>query len=242
MNDSQADERDQQARGAELVRQLGLAQALRRARNEDPAAEDHRVLKQWQADRLRETYRDLLDDTRYRPAAEFFLAELYGAKDFTARDAEVERIVPMLVSMLPTRALTTLCEALRMDALSESLDADMVTQLRAAGRARRIDWPAYAAAYRACGRRADRESQITLVAEIGHALDHLTRKPLLGRILKLMRKPAELAGLGNLQTFLQQGFEAFAAIQGADEFLETITARETELMHRLMNDQRAAAR
>lgn len=229
-----SEEQDKSALGAELLRQLNAAQTLRQVRVGDPHATDHLALKQWQADRLAGTYRDLLDDARYRPAAEFFLVELYGTKDFTARDAEVERVVPTLVSMLPARALFTLSEALRMDALSESLDADMVAQLRVAGRAQRIDWPAYAAAYRACDRHADRETQIALVGEIGRALDHLTRKPLLGTILRLMRKPAELAGLGHLQNFLQRGYTAFAHMRGADEFLATIATRETELMRRLM--------
>lgn len=233
---------DKAALCADLLRHLKMAQALRRARGDDPLAADHLALKQWQADRLADTYRDLLDEPRYRPAAEFFLDELYGTKDFTARDAEVERIVPLLVSMLPARALATLCDALRMDALSEALDADMVRQLRAAGRAQSIDWPAYAAAYRASDRRTDREAQIALVEEIGHALDRLTHMPLLGTILKAMRKPAELAGLGNLQRFLQRGYQAFSHMRGADNFLATITARETTLMRQLFDDQRDAAR
>lgn len=233
---------DKEALGAALERHLKEAQALRRARLADPAAEDHLALKQWQSDRLAETYRDLLDNPRYRPAAEFFLEELYGPKDFSARDAEIERIVPILTSMLPARALATLCDAMRMDALSEALDAAMVAQLRAAGAAHAIDWAAYGAAFRRCGRRAEREQQIALVEQIGSALDRLTRMPLLGAMLKMMRKPAELAGLGNLHSFLHRGFQAFSEMQGAGEFLATIAERETHLLHRLMDDQRVAAR
>jgi hypothetical protein len=224
---------DKHALGEELKRQLAEARTLRLARLADPRPADHLSLKQWQSERLAATYADLAEDPRYRPAVQFFLDELYGTKDFTARDAEIERIVPTLVAMLPARALHTLCEAMRMDALSESLDADMVAALRQAGCLQKIDRDAYAKAYRACGRPDDREAQITLVGDIGRTLDHLTRMPLLGGILRMMKKPAELAGLGHLHKFLQTGFVAFAHMKGADHFLETILGRETELMNRL---------
>jgi hypothetical protein len=48
-----------------------------------------------------------------------------------------------------------------------------------------------------------------------------------------MRKPAELAGLGQLHRFLKEGYTAFRAMHGAQDFLATIVERETELMQRL---------
>ena len=45
-----------------------------------------------------------------------------------------------------------------------------------------------------------------------------------------MRRPARVAGLSALQTFLEHGFAGFAAMHGADEFLATIDSRETALM------------
>jgi hypothetical protein len=52
-------------------------------------------------------------------------------------------------------------------------------------------------------------------------------------MLHLMRAPAEAAGLAHLHFFLQRGFDAFKAMGPAGEFLETIAARETQLMDRL---------
>jgi hypothetical protein len=74
-----------------------------------------------------------------RPGGEFFLSDLYGPKDFRSRDEELARVVPVMVRVLPARALQTLLEAVKMDTLSESLDTDMVLALRAAGRSRDID-------------------------------------------------------------------------------------------------------
>jgi hypothetical protein len=44
-----------------------------------------------------------------------------------------------------------------------------------------------------------------------------------------MRKPAQAAGLGALQHFLETGFDAFAGMRQVDRFLATIQNRETAL-------------
>ncbi len=225
------DDLDKDAIGRELAACIAAARELRAARAADPAAADYPLLKEWQAGRLACTYDDLLASARYKPAAEFFLSDLYGPKDFRSRDEELARVVPVMVHVLPARALLTLLEAVRMDTLSESLDTDMVLALRRAGRSRSIDRPAYVAAYRACGRRRDRELQIALIDRIGKTLDRLTRMPLIRVSLRLMNGPAHLAGLGALHSFLQRGFDAFSHMQGADHFLATVTERESALMN-----------
>jgi hypothetical protein len=111
----------------ELAECIAEARELRAARASRPRGrEDYPLLKQWQADRLARTYADLLASERYAPAAEFFLSDLYGPKDFRSRDDELARVVPVMVRVLPARALLTLLEAVKMDTLSESLDTDMV--------------------------------------------------------------------------------------------------------------------
>lgn len=224
------EELDKETIGHDLTACITEARELRAARARDTEPADFPRLKEWQAARLARTYADLLASERYNPAAEFFLSDLYGPKDFRSRDEELARVVPIMVRVLPARALMTLLEAVKMDTLSESLDTDMVLALRKAGRSRDIDWPAYVAAYRTCGRRKDREQQIALIDKIGKTLDRLTRMPLIRYSLKLMNGPAHLAGLGALHSFLQRGFDAFSDMKGADEFLAIVTERETALM------------
>jgi hypothetical protein len=233
------DHLDKQAIGHELVDCIAEARQLRAERASDPKPEDYLRLKEWQAARLARTYADLLADSRHRPAAEFFLSDLYGPKDFRTRDEELARVVPIMTHMLPARALATLLEAVKMDTLSESLDTAMVLALRQTGRTRAIDWSAYVAAYRHCGRRPDRELQIALIDKIGKTLDRLTRMPLIDLSLTLMKTPAQLSGLGALQSFLQGGFEAFSFMKGADEFLAIVMQRETLLMQELFANPNA---
>lgn len=229
------DDLHKDAIGRELANCITQARDLRAMRAADPAAADYPLLKEWQARRLAVTYADLLASERYAPAAEFFLSDLYGPKDFRSRDEELGRVVAVMVKVLPAKALLTLLDAVRMDALSESLDTAMVHALRADGRSADIDWPAYATAYRRVARRSDRELQITLVERIGNTLDRLTRMPLIRLSLKLMHGPAHLAGLGELHSFLQRGFDAFSHMKGADEFLAIVLGREAALMRELFD-------
>ncbi len=210
---------------AALTRVIELRQQLER----DPAlGKKWHAVKSWQADRLRRTYPDLLASKRFAPACEFFLSELYGAKDFEQRDQEALRVVPMLARMLPERAVQTMALAVELDELSEELDARVARLV-----ATPIDEARYADAYRTAGTRSEREHQIDTIDRIGRSLERLARIPLLAPMLHMMRAPAEAAGLGHLHHFLQAGFDAFTVMGAANDFLGTIRGRETALMESL---------
>jgi hypothetical protein len=55
-----------------------------------------------------------------------------------------------------------------------------------------------------------------------------------------MRKPAQAAGLGDLQKFLETGFDAFGAMKGAAEFLAWVGERERALAAALFTPDAAA--
>jgi hypothetical protein len=192
-------------------------------------------LRQWQAQRLAATHADLLAQPRYAEATRFFLDELYGAKDFSQRDAELARVIPTLVRFLPRTALATIADAIELDALSERLDLAVCRVIEAdpANRGRPIDAVIFAFAYVRAGSRTDRERQIELVDHIGRTLDSLMRHPMIGTLLGAMSRPAKLAGLGAMQAFLESGYRTFSAMRGADAFLSLVCSRETEVMHRL---------
>ena len=93
----------------------------------------------------------------------------------------------------------------------------------------------------ATGEPESRARQIELVMIVGRALDRHTRSRLLRASLKAMRNPARAAGMGALQGFLEAGFEAFAAMGGAHDFLAAIEAREQALAQRLFDPAAPAA-
>ena len=216
--------------GGRLARNLAAVKRWRAATHGDEVTKAAILrLKAWQSERLAGTYPDLLASPRYRAAAHFFMEDLYGPKDFSQRDADVERILPKLIALLPAAALSTLADAVELDELSEELDAKV---LAAHGNGA-ISHLSYAAAYAGAATPDQRGRQIALIRSIGEALDGLTRIPFLLSTLKLMRGPARMAGLSALQVFLEKGFVTVKEMRGVEEFLDIITRRETMLMERL---------
>ena len=188
-------------------------------------------LKRWQSARLEETYADLAAEPRYREATSFFLEDLYGPKDFSERDQEMLRIVPVMRRLLPASAVETAALAIELEALSEDLDHRLAAALPEGP----IDAESYGEAYRASCTPAERERQIELIVAVGTRLDALVRKPFVFSTLKLMRRPSRLAGLSDLQDFLERGFESFREMGGAGIFLETVRKRETGILRSLFS-------
>ncbi len=206
------------------------AERERRAASPDLAVRVH-ALKQYQQARFAHTYSDLLRTARYGPAARFFLDELYGPNDFTERDAQFTRVVPALVRVFPQEIVGTVDTLARLHALSEALDSVMGSHLEQAS----VDAPSYTRAWLATGCANDRELQIALTLAVGESLDRLTRNALVRHSLRMMRAPARAAGLGELQRFLETGFDTFKAMGGAQEFLSVIGTRERALARYLFS-------
>ena len=222
---------------AQSTENAALAESLRAtmaelvaARRGDPGiAARKEAVRAFQNQRFARTYADLARVPRYQDAIGFFLYELYGDADMTARDADVIRVLPVMTRMLPAAALQTIRDALAFEALAERLDSELARQLGD----RPLDDASYAAAFAACNQRDLRERQMAYVGQIGHALDRMTRWPMIKTSLKMMRAPARAAGLQTLQEFLESGYNAFANMRGADVFLATIARRETAILERL---------
>lgn len=219
---------------AALAAFIAEARDLRLAAAADPVIERRRAsLRAWQAARLARTHADLLASERFGEAAAFFLSDLYGPKDFGERDAELERILPLMTTLLPVSGLAALLLAIEVDALSERFDAAMVGVLGAQLDTPEMSEEAYASAYREVGDRPGRETQIRLIGETGEALDAFAQKPFVRMALKMMQGPAKMAGLGELQAFLERGFDAFRTMRDASEFLYFIVSREREFSAKL---------
>jgi hypothetical protein len=183
------------------------------------------AIKAYQQRRFENSYADLLAERRYAAAVGFFVDELHGPQDFAERQAQIAGIVPTLVWMFPREVVDTVATLVALHALSESLDAEMGRRLRSDS----VTPKRYVAAWRATGRADDRRRQIDLTLAVGRRLDLHTRDPLLRSSLRMMRGPALLAGLGELQHFLESGFEAFGSMRGAARFIAAIEQREGAL-------------
>jgi hypothetical protein len=192
------------------------------------------LLRTWQTGRLSRTYNDFLTSQRFRPAALFFLSDLYAPADFSQRNADLERFYDGLSKALPERALVVLAEGIKLHELTERLDARLAQALvEDLGVTDTITEDQYAEGYRICNNYDERLHQIRMIDIVGRGVDHMVRLPFVGIALRLAHTPAHLAGWQELQGFLERGFSAFKHMKGADEFLGTIQSRETRILDRI---------
>jgi len=222
---------------AELIRQLERARALHEERAASPelaAALDRLAL--WQSRRLNATYADLGKEPRYARAIVFFQTDLYGPGDFSRRDADLARVVPLMARILPEGVIATISDAMELSAMSRELDRALLEKLPPRAP---LSVGTYCAAYRSLANRGARERQIALLVAVGRALDRYVSKTLTRSALAAMRQPARVAGLSALQDFLERGFAAFRQMGSADEFLATVETRETALMNAIFDGDRA---
>ena len=83
------------------------------------------AIKRYQAQRFQATYFDLLQSPRYQTAARFFLAELYGDKDYAERDQQFARIANTIAKLFPQSVVNTAAALAEVHALTERLDDAM---------------------------------------------------------------------------------------------------------------------
>jgi hypothetical protein len=215
-----------------------VARLRQQHRADPPLARAGAEVKRFQARRFQATYSDLLHSPRYKTAATFFLQELYSDKDYAERDQQFARIASTIAKLFPQPVVSTAAALAEVHALTEKLDDLMAREWLAdcAAIPESNDCARYIRCWRRVGDAAARTRQLAVVLHLGEELNRLTRMFGLRTLLKMMRGPAAAAGLNSLQHFLETGFDAFANMRGADEFLRLIKDRETAWIHSLFAD------
>lgn len=218
-----------------LQRRLACHQALH-----DPSVEPRNTLpwlprlRRWQAQRLERSFRHYLEDPVMRPAARFFLTDVYGDRDFSQRDADIARVMPKMEGLLPRALLETVADGIELGALTQAFDLRMAEAIgRLAPRRKRLDEALYARAYREVGLPRLRQHQVVLIGWVGAGLASAVSKPGIGTMLRLARGPARATGFAELQTFLEHGFDAFGRLGDVDGFLAEIMEGESMISERL---------
>lgn len=209
----------------------------------DPVNEPRNALRwlaevrRWQARRLEASFDHFMEDPARRPAAKFFLSDVYNDHDFSRRDADIARVLPMMQHLLPATLLETVADAIELGLLTHAFDLRMAQVLqRIAPRRRKLDRDLYAQAYRLAGLPRLRGHQIDLIARVGNGLGQALRLPGVTLLLKLSRGPAKAAGLAELQGFLERGVAAFSKLGEVEGFIAEIEGDERGLMQRLFAD------
>ncbi len=192
------------------------------------------LLRRWQADRLARTHADLLASDEFGAACRFFLSDIYAPRDFTQRDADVERMHRFMLKLLPAKMLRPLTRAIELNTMTHQLDAALLDALVSRlGVTTAISEAQYAEGYRLCDNYDARVAQIDMVSDIGRDLSRIAHLPFIATTVRLIRRPATQAGWHELQSFLERGLAAFKRMRHTSNFLSTIQNRERQILDRI---------
>lgn len=217
----------------QIVEHLNSSAALYKQIQKQGLGQQLIALREWQCNRLLHSHADIYADPKYRPAMQFFVDELYGPKDFSQRDKDIEKAFPKMKKWLPQEALASLAVAIHLNALSQELDFSMLRQLDG----KDIDRHSYADAYAKCDNPTLRAMQIDYIEQLGLDLAKVVGFPGIGFILKMARKPATMAGLSTLQQFLEDGFAAFKQLGDVKSFIVPVVTLERDIKNRLFEGE-----
>lgn len=239
--------REKSGAAARFLTVLKESRRLSRKTAADGGLDPHQVmLSHWQTMRLRDTYMDFYVQKRFRSALDFFLSDIYGPTDFSQRDSDIERVYPIMVKVLSAPAIQSLAKAMELHTMSMKLDAELAAVLvEELGVDHSLGLEAftpdqYAAAYRHCDNYAARKQQIELVQEVGSMLDEVVKMKMIYATVRVARRPAKLAGFGELQSFIERGLSSFRKMKTATPFLDAMRERETYILDQIFADAAAS--
>jgi hypothetical protein len=187
----------------------------------------------WQLDYMLPFFSDLLEPEGYAEAVDFIVSDLAGV-GISARDHDIERAAPVIVRSLTAQPLATAAAAVELNARALQINLGICRELLADG-----ELPAvipesdYFVACRKVSSYEECMGLVRLAVELGETLKRLVRVPLIGGLLRTMRKPAHAAGFGALQEFLETGYVTFRRISDIDRFLELLHERMDQIFERI---------
>ena len=190
------------------------------------------ALQSFQAQRLRRDLADLAAESQYQKIGEFFFEEMYGPRDFSARDEQAQRI-HRFVHRAPGLTVHDVEPVLALLELTNQLDDEITNLLIALDVPLDFDEATYEHAYRLADNYAERVKQIDLVIVALANVYRLGRRKLLGFALQSTQAVAHAVGMVDIHRFLWLGYQAIQPVRDINRFLNTIRTREQERLDRI---------
>ena len=217
---------DRKNAAAKFRRAIGRSNALHAEYLGDPQLYDaYDRFTRWQLEYMLPFFSDLLGPEGYAEAVDFIVSDLAGV-GVSARDREIERATPVIVRSLPAHPLATAAAAVELNARALEINLGICRELLVDGELPSvITEKDYLAACRTVSSYDECMDLVHLAVELGETLKRLVRFPLIGGLLRTMRRPAHAAGFGALQEFLETGYLTFKRISDIDGFLELLHER-----------------
>lgn len=195
--------------------------------------EDHQFLKAFQAQRLRDTYSDFVDQPIYSATCDYFFNEVYGARDTRERDEAFQAFYSRISKVLGGEISEILGNMIALQKLTESLDLALLEQLREWQTDTPFDMEIYEKAYAACDNYETRVEQIDILLTCLRDGYRVFHRPGLGVGLKALHKFRKLQGQGMITGFLLRGYDALHPLPDIEPLAEAVDIRERQRLDRI---------
>jgi len=190
------------------------------------------ALQTFQSQRLHRDLADLAAESQYQQIARFFFEEMYGPRDFSARDEQAQW-AHKFVHRTPGVTIHDLEPVLELLELTNKLDDEIANRLIELGAPLDFDEALYEHAYRLADNYTARVTQIDLAIVALGNVHRLGRKRLLGVALQSTHALAHAVGMGDIHRFLRLGYQAIQPVHDITRFLNTIETREKARLDRI---------
>lgn len=190
------------------------------------------ALQRFQSRRLRRDHADLAGERQYAQLAEFFFDEMYGPRDWSARDSQARRL-HSFIHVAPGLAVRDVEQVLKLLDLTNRLDDDLAARLRASAAPLDFDESTYDEAFRAADNYGQRAQQLQLVRDALYNVYRLARKPLLNAALSRTYGMAQTVGMADIHRFLLAGYTAIKPVRDIHRFVEAVCVREELRLDRI---------
>lgn len=202
-------------------------------------------VQEWQRARIRETHKQMFEQPKNKPMANYFLTKLYGGQEFELLAKQLERILPKakkLERLAKESALETGSLAIQASILAIELDMHLAQWLL------KQDLPVNAdnmlAAYRAVDEASERRTQIRNLRDVCYRTDKYLNSFMLRKAFAMAKSTAYNRGYQPLYDFIAAGFEAMGPLKSVSSFIEPFCERELQIIdqvHSAGNENNTAA-
>lgn len=185
----------------------------------------------WQRARIQNTHRELFEQPKNTPMADYFLTQLYGGDEFKLLAKQLERILPKakkLERLAKESALETGSMAIQAAILAIELDMHLAQWL--IDNELPVNENNMIAAYRAVDEADERRTQINNLKEVCYRTDKYLNSFVLRKAFGLAKSTAYRHGYQPLYDFIDAGFSAMKPLKSVGGFIDPFCQRELEII------------
>lgn len=199
-------------------------------------AERIRYFRQFQIQRLQQTYQDFMEQARYEKACTFFFGDIYSVEDTEVRDQAFEAFTHKIRKVIGGDIERCLKSMVALQHHTLALDNLLLNQLISQGAAVGFSMDEYREAYLRCDNFRERLNQIQELVETLSLSHRVLRRFGIGPGLLAMHRFQEMRGEGLATGILVRGYRALSPLKTIRPLTESIESREMAFLHSIYRE------